>query len=145
MTHSTYHKPGQPKPPLAPLPDPDADAVAAAQAARIEHAARIAHEANRVYCASIGDDSQVPWDEAPEWQRESAIAGMQKIADGTIQYPEDSHVSWMEQKIADGWTYGETKDAEAKTHPCLVPFDELPVEQQVKDELFFAIGTAALR
>lgn len=32
----------------------------------------------------------------------------------------------MANKIADGWKYGEAKDPEAKTHPCLVPFDKLP-------------------
>jgi hypothetical protein len=48
----------------------------------------------------------------------------------------------MEDKIKDGWVYGETKDAEKKTHPCLVPFHELPEFQQKKDKLFCAIVDA---
>lgn len=35
--------------------------------------------------------------------------------------------------------YGQVKDANAKTHPCLVPFDQLPRDQQFKDRLFRTI------
>jgi RyR domain len=45
----------------------------------------------------------------------------------------------MDQKLADGWIYGVEKDAESKTHPCLLPYAELPVEQRRKDALFRAI------
>lgn len=53
--------------------------------------------------------------------------------------PEDSHNSWMAQKIEDGWVFGDTKDAEKKTHPCMVPFGDLSVAQQAKDFLFIAV------
>jgi hypothetical protein len=43
---------------------------------------------------------------------------------------------------ADGWRYGEAKDEGAKTHPCPVPFAELPEDQQRKDALFVAIVQA---
>ena len=42
-------------------------------------------------------------------------------------------------KIADGWVYGKIKDAELKTHPCCVPYEQLPVEQRAKDYIFRAI------
>lgn len=61
-----------------------------------EDAARIAHETNRAYCAAIGDTSQVPWAEAPEWQRASVLLGVQGILDGNT--PEQSHESWLEHK-----------------------------------------------
>lgn len=35
--------------------------------------ARICHEANRAYCQFLNDYSQRPWDEAPPWQRDSAV------------------------------------------------------------------------
>ena len=38
--------------------------------------ARVAHEVNRAYCAALGDVSQLQWDEAPEWQKKSAITGV---------------------------------------------------------------------
>jgi len=35
----------------------------------IEGIAKICYEANRAYCQEIGDDSFVPWEDAPGWQR----------------------------------------------------------------------------
>lgn len=104
------------------------------KSARLENIARVCHEANRAYCLSLGDTSQPSWDDAPEWQRTSAMLG---AALGT--WPRQSHEKWLEVKRADGWTYGPIKDPVAKTHPCMVPYDELPREQQKKDELFCAI------
>ena len=52
------------------------------------------------------------------------------------------HNNWSAEKVADGWVYGEVKDVEKKTHPCLVPFDQLPLFQQKKDKLFSAIVDA---
>lgn len=45
----------------------------------------------------------------------------------------------MAQKANDGWVYGPVKDPEAKTHPCMVPFDELPYVQRKKDAIFRAM------
>ena len=102
---------------------------------RLDRIARVAHEVNRAYCESLGDNSQLPWEEAPEWQRVSARMGVDLHLMGDFG-PEASHIAWMQQKLDDGWVYGEVKDPEAKTHPCLVPFEKLPLEQQAKDYLF---------
>jgi hypothetical protein len=107
--------------------------------------AKVAHEANRAYCASQGDLSQVPWEQAPDWQRLSAIDGVQAIHNKTVQKPEDSHANWMRRKAADGWTYGPVKSESEKTHPCMVPYEQLPAGQKVKDSLFFAIVTTLLK
>lgn len=106
--------------------------------------ASVAHEANRAYCLMLGEDSQVPWEHAPRWQRESKIAGVFAVMDGTAKTPKEQHDAWAAHKIAEGWMYGVVKDADAKTHPCLVPYDELPPEQQRKDALFRAVVLALL-
>ena len=111
---------------------------------QIIEAARQSHEANRCYCRMIGDDSQPRWEEAPDWQKESAIAGAQMIHDDPSTTPKMSHESWMKQKADDGWVYGETKDPEAKTHPCMVEYVDLPEEQRIKDWIFGAVVRAAL-
>lgn len=110
-------------------------AAQATRGASIEQIARVAHEVNRAYCQALGDDSQPAWEDAPEWQRASARAGADLHTMGDFG-PEASHLSWMQQKLDDGWTYGPVKDPEAKQHPCMVPFDQLPREQQAKDYLF---------
>ena len=101
-----------------------------------EQIARVAHEANRAYCQSLGDNSQPAWEDAPQWQRDSAMLGVKLHTENPNAGAQAIHESWMAQKLADGWEYGPTKDPEAKRHPCIVPFDALPKEQQAKDYLF---------
>ncbi len=101
--------------------------------------ARVCHEANRAYCESIGDRSQKPWGEAPEWQIASALNGVKFHIANPDAGDAASHQNWMVEKLRDGWKHGAAKDETAKTHPCLVPFDHLPPEQQAKDRLFRAI------
>tara|TARA_R110000868_G_scaffold240744_1_gene495288 strand:- start:699 stop:1067 length:369 start_codon:yes stop_codon:yes gene_type:complete len=98
--------------------------------------AQVAHEINKEYCLAIGDSSQLPWDEAPAWQKESAVLGVMFHVENPDAGPDASHNSWMKQKIDTGWKYGEVKDADKKEHPCIVPFEDLPMQQQFKDYLF---------
>lgn len=113
---------------------------------QIERAARVCHEANRAYCESIGDNSQSDWEHAPEWQRSSAIKGVEfhvaHLAVGEKPSPSASHESWLAEKREAGWVYGPTKDADKKTHPCFMPYDGLPLDQRMKDYIFAAIVEA---
>jgi len=100
--------------------------------------AHVAHEANRAFQIELGDPAPSPhWEDAPDWQRESAVSGVQKALDG--EGPEQLHQSWCDYKRADGWVYGPEKNADAKTHPCLVEYADLPEDQKIKDHLFAAI------
>ena len=98
--------------------------------------AAVCHEVNRAYCQSLGDYTQPAWDDAPDWQKASAIAGVQLHLSNPDAGPQASHESWMKQKLEEGWVYGPTKDPETKTHHCIAPFDQLPREQQAKDFIF---------
>lgn len=106
--------------------------------------AMLCHEVNRAYCAATGDTSQVAWAEAPDWQKESAMAGVKQILENPETTPEQSHEGWMTLKRAEGWTWGPKKDAEKKEHPCFMTYENLPMEQRVKDHLFGATVRAAL-
>lgn len=100
----------------------------------VELIAVACHQQNRTYCQLLGDDSQPLWLDAPDWQTESAIAG---VKHGLVDpNPARSHESWLEQKKADGWVYGEVKDPVAKTHHCMVPYGDLPDAQKRKDTYF---------
>lgn len=100
--------------------------------------AAVCHEANAAYCSTLGDRSQVTWGLAPDWQRESAIAGVKKHLERDLN-PRQSHESWLSQKLRDGWTYGPVKDPRTKQHPCMLPYDELPESEKLKDHIFGAI------
>lgn len=108
----------------------------------VEQIARVVHEANRAYCKALGDDSQAPWDIAPDWQRTSLCEGVQAVIKGTARTPEDLHLAWCKRKAAEGWRYGPKKDPAEHTHPCLVPYAELPEEQRRKDHLLRAVVSA---
>lgn len=105
---------------------------------KINDIAKICHQANKAYCETIGDNSQVEWVNAPEWQRESAIKGVELHLSGD-HGAEASHESWMKEKLDNGWKYGPVKDINLNEHPCLVPFKELSIAQQLKDYLFKSI------
>lgn len=107
-----------------------------------EDIAKVCHEVNRAYCAAIGDRSQLPWDDAPNWQKQSAINGVAFHITNPSAGPEGSHGSWCDEKYKTGWKCGPVKDPQKREHPCLVPYRELPKEQRVKDDLFIAVVRA---
>ena len=45
------------------------------------------------------------------------------------------HDQWAAQRIADGWTYGPTRDDAKKTHPCLIPYADLPESEKQYDRI----------
>lgn len=102
----------------------------------VEACARVAHEANRAYCLTLGDASQLPWDATDPEIRESARSGVKLALEGAS--PEKQHEAWRNHKALNGWRYGAEKNAALRTHPCMVPYAELPTEQRVKDILYGA-------
>lgn len=105
----------------------------------IAQIAELCHEANRAYCESQGDTSQVAWADAPDWQKDSAINGVKFHIENPDAGPSQSHESWLKQKQEEGWKWGPVKDAEKKEHPCFCGYDELPASQKAKDYIFTAI------
>lgn len=104
----------------------------------IEMIAEICHNVNKAYCESQNDFSQPTWEEAPEWQKSSAINGVKYHLENDVT-PEMSHENWLKQKLEEGWVYGKVKDPELKTHPCMMKYNELPKYQRTKDSLFKAV------
>ncbi|NLO38940.1 MAG: Ryanodine receptor Ryr [Ruminiclostridium sp.] len=62
---------------------------------------------------------------------EEIVGLMEKLAENT-------HEVWSSQRIKDGWTYGEIRDDAQKTHPCLVPYDDLPENEKEYDRVISA-------
>lgn len=53
------------------------------------------------------------------------------------------HEVWAQSRLAQGWVYGPARSDELKTHPCLVPYEDLPeVEKQYDRDT--AVGTLKL-
>lgn len=106
---------------------------------RIEEIAKVAHNVNRAYCVATSDNSQFPWEDAEDWQKKSAINGVKFHLENKDVTPEQSHESWLAEKVREGWVYGPVKDVEKKEHPCMLPYSQLPRSQRVKDYLFKSV------
>ena len=53
--------------------------------------------------------------------------------------PRELHEDWVEAYRAMGWQYGLERDVNAKTHPDMVPYDDLGQLERDKDEVFVAL------
>lgn len=76
--------------------------------------AKACHEANKVWCEANGDYSQNHWSDAEQWQRDSAIAGVNFRLENPNAKNDAQHNAWMQDKINNGWIYGEVKDVVKK-------------------------------
>lgn len=131
-------------PPEPPIEEAEQYQGVAPSGILIKKIAQACHEANRIYCERVNDMSIAPWASAPNWQKETQLKGVIFAVANPDATAEQMHERWAAVKIADGWKYGSTKNAETKEHPCLLPYAALGREQQYKDLLFKAIVNALM-
>jgi len=105
----------------------------------VEDIAEVCHEVKKCYCQSLGDLSTPPWNEAPGWQKVSALEGVRFHLEHPESKPIDSHFIWLTEKLQEGWKFGTVKDPENKKHPCIMAFKELPEKQKAKNYLFLGV------
>ena len=108
----------------------------------IDSIAQTVHAALSAWSVAHDQPAYPAWSEAEDWMRDSTRQSVREaLAD-----PEGSagrqHDQWVKQKADAGWRYGETKDADRKTHPMMVEFAELPDFEQRKDAIVIALAKA---
>jgi len=101
--------------------------------------AKLCHQVNKAICEHNNDFGVKDWEECSDEQRESLYKAVLLILNSNNISLEEIHEEWMMHKLHQGWKYGEVKDEEKKTHPCLVPYDQLPESQKLKDLVFKVI------
>ncbi len=101
-----------------------------------EDIAKVCHEVNRGLCIALGDFTQPRWEAAPDWQKRSAVDGVMFHMWNPQAKASESHEHWLSNKLEEGWVRGPAKDQIAKTHPCMVPYEDLPITQKLKDHQF---------
>ena len=106
---------------------------------KIEAVACACHELCRAVARADGDREYPHWADATEDNRETTRKSVIYLQTHPEADAGAIHKVWMDDRIADGWVYGETKDAEAKTHPCLVEYEELPLIEKIKDHIFLTV------
>ena len=94
--------------------------------ARCAIIAQVIHAANRQYAECIGGQIvKLSWEDIREEERQGlikAVIGMIKEP----KTPETSHEAWCEARKADGWTKDKVYSQHRKTHPNLIPYNQLP-------------------
>ena len=78
---------------------------------------------NKLIAVRCGAAPLLDWDEPLVEFGEDEIERLARL----------EHERWMAEKRRDGWRLGPRKDAAARVHPSLVPYDELPAAEQKKD------------
>jgi len=81
-----------------------------------------------------------PWEDR-EWAFHDQFLGVIDMMCGPDRKssPEELHDDWVRAYEAMGWSHGEVRDVDAKTHPDMLPFGELEFREQIKDAVFVAL------
>lgn len=69
----------------------------------------------------------------PEPVDTSNIAVSEEILLLREKIAKNVHDVWAVGRMREGWVYGEKRDDEKKTSPCLVPYEELSDEEKEYD------------
>ena len=81
-----------------------------------------------------------PWDKREKAFRDQMIPVIAMMcSDERKSSPEELHDDWVKAYEVMGWKYGPVRDKDAKTHPDMVPYDELGFAEQIKDAVFVAL------
>ena len=109
----------------------------------IERISRQCHEANALILCTFEHQEYIPWESISQDLKDnttnSIYEAIRWMHSGNILTPAAIHNFWMDHKKSQGWKYGSTKCAVHKTHPLLVPYEELSPVDQFKDINFINI------
>lgn len=107
--------------------------------------ARVTHAANRVLTALFKDVPLQPiWKDTPKGMQEGNVDTIVEMMLDNSLTPEDLHDLWCNSMSAKGWTWGEVRDSEKKTHPGLKSWSECSEPTRIKGEMFHAVVYAML-
>lgn len=74
----------------------------------------------------------------------STVVVPQEVQQLVEMLARNTHEVWSQQRLADGWLWGEDRDDKRKLHPCLVPYEELPESEKAYDRKIVAQAIEAL-
>ncbi len=100
--------------------------------------ARLIYEATRIE-AEWSERSIVPeqWKRRDEKFKKQFVNIINKyLLKEKLPTPEEAHQSWMDSYFKMGWKYGKKRNIIKRTHPDLLPFNELPKDERDKDAIF---------
>lgn len=110
----------------------------------VEFVAILVHQLNDTYRSLIGETPKGAWETLDEDVKQSTVKGIVYILQNPDVTPAEVHAKWVEERTCEGWSFGETMDPDAKTHPCLTPYEDLPLAHRMKDYLYCSTVKAVM-
>lgn len=101
--------------------------------------AEACHEAVKIVSEQILSEDKKEWKLISSEDKSRLINAIRRTIDEKITDPAVAHGNWIVDMEKDGWKQGEEFSNENKTHPCMVPYDQLPTGQQTKDYIYLSI------
>lgn len=107
----------------------------------IERMAKFVYDGARLQAIAVNAPIiPAPWDEREEpFKAQFREVIKRQTGELRSKSPEELHGGWMQAYIAMGWKYGPVYDKEDKTHPDLVPYNQLELREKNKDAVFVAL------
>jgi hypothetical protein len=120
--------------------------VTSRETAECESIARVVWEANRTLQIADGEEwPDVPWDSASDERRGLCLDVVKMVCARVVQDPATAHEMWATGMALDGWVWDHEKDLERKTHPSLVPWNQLTPRGQLGQRFLVFIATEMTR
>lgn len=111
--------------------------------------AQAAHTANLLYSlqheTSVSVCDPIEWTDMSDEAKAGSVSGIVDMIKNPVLDGREAHDIWFANKQAAGWKYGPAKSNEHKTHPCMVPYDELNIWDKTKDDLYICVINSLLR
>ena len=102
----------------------------------VELAAKAGHGAMQAVCEAFNLPKLGQWELCSDWYKASIVNQVEQILK-TAPSCRTMHNRWVKGRTHQGWVLGE-KNRDAKTHPHIMDFNDLPVEVKLKLKVFRA-------
>lgn len=112
-----------------------------------ERRAEFIYEAARLQAiAVIAPIVPEPWENREEAFKKQFLEVIERqCGPDRCMTPSQLHDDWVKAYEAMGWKYGKARSVEKKTHPDMVPYDQLGRKEKDKDAIFVALCEMARR
>ena len=97
------------------------------------------HNKNNELMMMNGEEQNGNWDSLDRHTKFINLKSVIKALENPDLTAKDMHDEWMNNKIADGWKYGDVKDPELKTHPLIIDYDLMKDVDKMKDQIFIDV------
>lgn len=97
------------------------------------------HNKNNELMMMNGEEQNGNWDSLDRHTKFINLKSVIKALENPDLTAKDMHDEWMNNKIADGWKFGDVKDPELKTHPLIIDYDLMKDVDKMKDQIFIDV------